>query len=360
MNLVPNKIFSGKWGKCHCQGACIDTKREYVYYSFTTKLVKTDLQGNVIGTVDNIIGHLGCMEFCDLDGKVYASLEYKNDEIGKGILRSLGISAENADDGFYVAIFDVDKIDRIGMDAEGDGVMRAVYLKKVVDDYKGSVEIDGKQIAHVHGCSGIDGLTIGPDFGATDGKQYMYVCYGVYSDLNRTDNDYQVIHKYDMSNFWEIAKPLSQRVMHKNGPSVPEDIYYLYTGNTTYGIQNLEYDPYTGDFFVFVYQGKKEQFPNYRHFVIDGKVAPKTQELLGCNGEVGKVLTLKDIGNKVGEVSGVNFKYGDMGAYSLSDGNFMFVEPIFTEPDNLSVNFVKYKLDTSGEEYKYIRLAEDK
>ncbi len=359
MAIIPNKINSGKWGKCHCQGACMDKNHQYVYYSFTTKLVKTDLQGNVIGSVDNIIGHLGCMDFCDADGKVYASLEYKNDAIGKGILRTLGISEDNADDGFYVAIFDVDKIDRIGMDAEKDGIMRAVYLKKVVEDYKGSVTIGDKKVEHIHGCSGIDGLTIGADFGTNDGKKYLYVCYGVYSDLERTDNDYQVIHKYDMSDFWNISKPLSQREMHKVGPSKPIDVYYLFTGNTSYGIQNLEYDEYTGDFFVFVYQGKKPEYPNYSNFVIDGKIPPREEVLKGCNGEVGKVLTLKNIGNEQNGVSGTNFKYGDMGAYSLGDGNFMFVEPIWTDPENLSVNFVKYKINTDGEEYKYIRLAEE-
>jgi hypothetical protein len=356
MSKIPNKIFSGKWGKCHCQGACLDTNHEYVYYSFTTKLVKTDLEGNVIGSVDNIIGHLGCMEFCDDDQKVYASLEYKNDEIGKGILRSLGISEENADDGFYVAIFDVEKIDRIGMDAEKDGIMRAVYLKKVVEDYKGSVNIGDKTFAHVHGCSGIDGMTIGPDFGPKDGKQFLYVCYGVYSDLERSDNDYQVIHKYDFANFWDIAKPLTQRVMHKVGPAKPDDMYFLYTGNTTYGIQNLEYDPYTGDFFVYVYRGKKAEYPNYDNFVIDGKIAPKLEELKGCNGEVGKVLTLKTIGKTVNGVSGINFAFGSMGAYSLCDGNFMFIEPIHADPNNLDVNFIKYKLITDGDEYRYERL----
>lgn len=357
MNKIPNKIYSGKWGKCHCQGACLDTNHEYVYYSFTTKLVKTDLQGNVIGTVDNIIGHLGCMEFCDDDQKVYASLEYKNDEIGKGILRSLGISEENADDGFYVAIFDVSKIDRIGMDAEKDGIMKAVYLKTVVDDYKGKVVVDGKTVDHVHGCSGIDGMTIGPNFGDKGGKKYLYVCYGVYSDVDRKDNDYQVILQYDKENFWDIAKPLSQREMHKIGPSEPINKLFLYTGNTTYGIQNLEYDSFTGDFFVFVYKGRKEQFPNYQMFVIDGKKAMEEKQLIGYPDKaMGKVISLKDIGNNVNGISGTNFELGNMGAYAIGDGNFMIVDPVWEDREDLSVYFVKYKLDTTSDEYKFIKV----
>jgi len=353
---IPNTIYSGKWGKCHCQGACIDTKREYAYFSFTTKLVKVDMKGNVIGSVDNIVGHLGCMDFCDADGKVYASLEYKNDEIGRGILRALGIESESLEDAFYIAIFDVDKIDRIGMDAEKDGIMRAVYLKKVVDDFKGTSINFGKKYDHVHGCSGIDGLTIGKDFGAKDDKYYLTVCYGIYSDENREDNDYQVLLQYDMSSFWDMAKPLNQRGMHRAGPENPRNVYFFFTGNTTYGIQNLEYDEYTGDYFVFVYRGRKEKYPNYHLFVIDGKVAPREEKLKGYENFTGKVLTHKNIGKEVNGSNGTLFPLGDMGAYSIGDGHFMFVDPVWDDPDNLSVHFDKYKLDAKVGDYTFTKV----
>ena len=48
MNL-PKNIFSGHWGNCHVQGIAVDTLRGYVYYSFTTILVKTDLNGKLLG-----------------------------------------------------------------------------------------------------------------------------------------------------------------------------------------------------------------------------------------------------------------------------------------------------------------------
>ena len=359
MNKIPNKIYSGKWGRCHCQGACLDTFHQYVYYSFTTKLVKTDLDGNVISTVDNIIGHLGCMQFNDADGKVYASLEYKNDEIGKGILRNLGISEENADDGFYVAIFDVSKMDRIGLDAEKDGIMTAVYLKTVVDDYKGKAIAGGKEYEHVHGCSGIDGMTIGPDFGANDGKNYLYVCYGVYNQVDRPDNDYQVILQYDLEGFSDYAKSLSQREMHKQGPKEPRNKYFFYTGNTSYGIQNFEYDAHTGNFFVFVYKGTKPQFPNYHLYVIDGKKAPVLEKLKGYDNYEGKTLSMKDIGNNVNGISGSNFPLGNMGAYSLKNGQFMIVDPIWDEPEDLSVYFVKYDLVIDNGEYKFVAVEKN-
>ena len=88
---LPNKIFSGYHGKCHCQGIALDKKNGYIYYSFTTKLIKSDLNGNIIGSVDGLIGHLGCIDFHEADGKVYGSLEYKNDIIGREILKNLDI-----------------------------------------------------------------------------------------------------------------------------------------------------------------------------------------------------------------------------------------------------------------------------
>ena len=48
---LPRDIFSGCWNTGHCQGIAVDTKREYIYYSFTTALVKTDLHGRLIGSV---------------------------------------------------------------------------------------------------------------------------------------------------------------------------------------------------------------------------------------------------------------------------------------------------------------------
>ena len=243
---MKNEIFSGFFGKRHCQGIAVDKKGGYIYYSFTTKLVKCDLEGNLVGTVENIVGHLGCIDFNERDGRIYASLEYKNDGIGRGILNAIGRAESNARNGFYVAVFDVDKIDREGLDAERDGVMRAVYLKDVVRDYEGFVQIGGASIPHIHGCSGIDGLTFGRDFGATGGKYYLHVCYGIYSDIERTDNDYQVILQYDTDEWDDLEGPLAQDNIHTCGPEKPRRRYFVYTGNTTYGIQNFEYDEYTG------------------------------------------------------------------------------------------------------------------
>ena len=131
---LPKKLHTEGWRAGHVQGIAVDTKQQYVYLSFTTMLVKLDMQGNVVGTVKGILGHLGCLEFNDEDGRLYGSLEYKNDAIGKGILKQEGVSKQ-LETGFYVAIFDVDKIIRENMSAEHDRVMTSVLLKSVVEDF---------------------------------------------------------------------------------------------------------------------------------------------------------------------------------------------------------------------------------
>lgn len=355
-SLRKKEIFSGKWGKCHCQGMAFDSDGKYIYYSFTTCLVKTDTDGNIVGSVENITGHLGCIAFNKADGKVYASLEYKNDAIGKGILKKLGISEENACDAFYIAIFDADKITEIGMNAEKNDVMRAVYLEETVRDYLYSSETEGKRTCHKYGCSGIDGLAIGPDFGDFRGSSLrLSVCYGIYGDTERTDNDYQVILQYDPTGLWDSGKPLNKFDMPKNDVP-PLKKLFVYTGNTTYGIQNLEYDAFTGHYFAHVYNGKKPNFPNHSCYVIDGSVAPTLQALKGHN-EQGLVLSLKNIDGDDSETPGIDLDggIGTMGFYSCGDGQFYFAVPDWSDSENLSVTATLYRLDTESSPWKFIK-----
>lgn len=86
---LPREIRSGEQGPFHVQGIAVDLERGYIYFSFTTKLLKMDFEGNLIGSVDGMTGHLGCLTMNPADGRVYGSLEYKDDAIGKGIRRTL-------------------------------------------------------------------------------------------------------------------------------------------------------------------------------------------------------------------------------------------------------------------------------
>ena len=97
----------------HVQGIALDKDKGCMYFSFTSSFIKTDLQGNILGTIGRIQGHLGAMTLGP-DGRVYASLECKDDAIGQGIAKRLGVeNLSHEQSVFYVAIIDVDRIDRV-------------------------------------------------------------------------------------------------------------------------------------------------------------------------------------------------------------------------------------------------------
>lgn len=301
--ILPDSVFSGYQGKHHVQGIAVDVAHDRVYYSFTTRLVKTDLKGNLLGSVDGLTGHLGCMALNPQNGKLYASIEYKNDVIGVGIA---GEEARNRESKFYIAVFDPEKITRPDMEAN-DSIMTLILLPEVAKDYYAKVNNKGIEREHRYGCSGIDGIAFAPQPGDCDGKRVLYVAYGIYADSTRTDNDYQVLTCYDI----EKRKKL--------------DRYFVYTGNTSWGIQNLCYDPATNSLLAAVYKGIKKDFPNYTLFAIDLDKKARTEQLTGFDKkEKGKVLPLKQSGilDEATGIRGWNFKYGSTGLCSIGDGLF--------------------------------------
>ncbi|MET2718609.1 hypothetical protein ABXV03_23030 [Streptomyces harbinensis] len=307
---LPDELNGGAWPTSHLQGVALDREKRYMYWSFTQMLVKTDLRGKVVGTVEGLTGHLGDLDLNPRDGRVYGSLEYK------------------AEEAFYIAIFDGDRINRVGMNAERDGVMTTVYLPEVVEDFTADMDGDGHfdgdtpdTADHRYGCSGIDGVAFGPAFGkrAGQGKDTLKVAYGIYSNTERTDNDHQVILEYDVTSWRRYERPLSQTAPHHSGPSRVDGKFFAYTGNTRYGVQNLEYDPYTGDWFLAVYEGAKPGFPNYSFFVIDGSARPVTGEIVGQpERERGKLLKVAD---------GFDF-HGQYGFQALGDGTYYVADSV--------------------------------
>lgn len=338
----PKYIPSGSWKEGHVQGIAFDAKNGFVYYSFTTILLKTDLAGNPVGSVKNIIGHLGCITFDSDRGKVYGSLELKHDSIGKGISDRTG-KALAEEDAFYLVCFDAAKIDRMEMDAEKDEIMSAVWLADPVRDYMETDEVSGCE--HRYGCSGIDGTGYGPVFGADkDSEKKIMVAYGIYGDNDRTDNDNQVILQYSPDVFEKYGCPLTQAAPHHSGPDACEKRYFFPTGNTTWGVQNLEYDEYSEAWIVAVYIGWKPQYENFKMFFIDGKTAAEEKEILGRKGERGLVLSFADIGKTDDGVRhGCHFSLGSTGIYSFGDGRFYFSKP---EGNNEEKTF-------SGDVYMY-------
>ena len=319
---LPRKIESGPFKAGHIQGIAVDTEQKYMYYSYTTMLIKTDMQGNIVGSVTGLLGHLGDLDFNDVDGRLYGSLEYKNDAIGQGILR-MENSERKLQTAFYIAIFDVEKITREGMDAEKDGIMTTVYLPTVLEDYLAEVlTAEGKK-EHRLGCSGIDGVTFGPKFGKKGGKQYLTVGYGVYGETDRSDNDYQVLLQYDVSKWAKYEKPLSQEEMHLQGPAKPAGQYFVKTGNTTYGVQNFDYDASSHSWMMAVYKGNKKHYPNYTFFAADGAARPVKQALDGVPYiKKAKVVALKAAGKQQGDIRGWDWGVGSTGMCSLGDGYF--------------------------------------
>ena len=320
------EIASGPFKAGHIQGIAVDQKKGYIYYSYTTMLIKTDLQGRIVGSVTGLLGHLGDLDLNEADGRVYGSLEYKNDAIGRGIL-NMEKSTRTLDNAFYIAIFDVDRIDRVGMSAEKDGIMTTVYLPTVLEDYLAEVATSEGTKAHRLGCSGIDGVAFGPKFGATSDKEYLTVAYGIYSEKDRSDNDYQVLLQYDTEKWAKYERTLSQDDMHQMGPRKPAGQYFVFTGNTTYGVQNLEYDPFTEAWLMAVYKGVKEHYPNYTLFAADAKARPAKQTLQGIPYiKKGLVVPLKAEGLKDATtgIRGWMWGVGSTGMAALGGGYYYF------------------------------------
>ena len=352
---LPLKIDAGLWNNGHIQGIAVDPINEFIYYSFTTLLVKAKFDGTIVGSVKGLVGHLGCIDFNDEDGKVYGSLELKHDSIGQGIMRTTGIKIAD-EDAFYIAVFEVDKINAMDMDAEKDGVMRAVYIPQVAEWYAYVDEKNG--IQHKFACSGIDGTAIGPVFG--EGKEsptMLMVACGIYGDNNRQDNDNNIIMQFDWREFDKIAQPLTQLEPHHIGVN-PDKTYFLFTGNTTWGIQNLEYDAYDNSWIVAVYNGKKPEYPNFPTYIIDGDVKPIENYVQ--YGEKGLNLTLKKTGirHEATGIWGNNFEKGETGIYAFGNG-YYYVSYNFKTPEKLNGSVIKLCKRSGNEEIPFETFLKD-
>ncbi|MEV6394324.1 hypothetical protein AB0M39_05990 [Streptomyces sp. NPDC051907] len=314
---LPASISGGAWKSGHLQGMALDRRKGYMYYSFTNMLVKTDLRGKPVGSVTGFTGHLGDVDFNSADGRVYGSLEYSTTKA------------------YYIAVFDADRITRMNMDAQTAGVVSTVHLKEVVRDYTADMNGDGvfdgdtaNTPDHRYGCSGIDGVAFGPAFGRRVGPQKLTVAYGLYSNTSRKDNDHQVLLQYDVRGWKKYERPLKESAPHRSGPDKADGKYFVRTGNTTYGVQNLEYDGHSGNWLMAVYKGKKKTFPNYSLFVVDGRKAPALGTIGGqAKPERGLLLKLlaKGLHHKPSGTYGWQ-SAGQYGLIALDDGRFYLGE----------------------------------
>ena len=325
---VPSVLDISSGVTSHVQGIAVNLEKGELYFSFTTRFIRTDLKGKVLGTIDRIQGHLGAMTFNPEDGCVYASLECKNDEIGASIAKKLGVPMWEGTY-FYVAVIDVAKVDRLEMDPENDPVLRTVFIKPAVEDNEAGVQLPDGVREHRFGCSGIDGVTIGPRPGG-GGNDCLYVAYGVYGDVARTDNDYQVLLCYPLDQIKKYAQTVSFGTMHTSGPSKPWRKFFVRTGNTNYGVQNLAYDPFTGYLLMAVYRGKKEQVPNYSLYAVDLAAKPFKARLEGVPYRTCRQwqlpLAADGLLHESSGIRGWNFRWGSTGLFPLGGGYYLFSE----------------------------------
>ncbi len=308
---LPDTVYVGvKDG--HVQGIALDKQKGCMYFSFTSSFIKTDLQGRILGSINRIQGHLGAMTLGP-DGRVYASLECKDDEIGKGIAQRLGVdNLSHEQSVFYIAVIDPDLITREGMDPEKDGVMTTVCIREACRDYA----------SHRYGCSGIDGVTFAPAMGKTGGKLYLYVAYGIYGEPDKGGNDNQILLCYDVRD-WKrrYETPVVFGTVPDNGPEKPLHKYFVHTGNTTWGVQNLAWDPHTKRIYMAVYKGKKPSYPNYPLFALDLTQRPQRAVPKGLS-EKQETLQLSSSGlyDEASGIYGYKFKWGSTGLCPLGDG----------------------------------------
>lgn len=346
------RLYGGCWAKPagHLQGAVADDDNNYMYMSFTDRLIKVDMHtGEIVASVTGLLAggiygggaHMGDLAF--YNGKVYGSLEYK--------------AAEK----FYIAVFDVSKMTEMDMDYKTSGVMTTMYMDEVVKDYidelgTGEHENIPASMGHRFGCSGIDGITFGKMPGDDSGKVYMFLAYGVYSNVDRQDNDYQVILCFDPDKF--VSEPFDQNNPHLTGPAICKKLF-VYTGNTTYGVQNLEYDRLSGDYWMVAYKGKKDAFINAPLYIVDGSKAPELRELnikgAAYGPMMGECLSLKAAGDyhEASGVYGIPVMPGKADTGFISLGNDLFYVAVSGKEDDKQYGYLKLmKLDRESYTFK--------
>ena len=260
--VVTDPITIGPFPTTHVQGLAVDEQRGFIYYSMTTMFVKTDLRGKVLGTITGLDAHLGDLTLNAETGEVYGTLEY------------------DAQRAWTVGIFDGPALTTMNADAEDSGLIDTVTLEEVAKDWDFDVDGDGvvdgdfpDSVDHRYGTAGVDGIAFGPSF-ATGEANTLTVAYGIYANKLRNDNDNQVLLQYDISDWAQYRHPLNQRAIPRTGPSAPEGKYFVRTGNTNWGVQNLVYDQTRGIYMMSVYRSQKRDWPHYGMFAVKASSTP--------------------------------------------------------------------------------------
>jgi len=191
----------------------------FMYWSYTDSLVKTTLTGTVKCQVEIRTGHLGDCDW--YDGKIYSSL------LGKPL------PGHRWDDwtAFEVYVFNDDNL-----------ALERVIPLKICYDYWAAAGSD----SDTRGFSGVDGVTVAPD--PISGEPKLFVACALRDDDRFTD---QIILQYTLDGEYETE-------------------YRIPTGNTVFGIQNLDYDWENRVFWFTTYEPYRNTQPRERLYCVSG------------------------------------------------------------------------------------------
>lgn len=184
----------------------------FMYWSFTDSLVKTTLSGTVKCQVEIHGGHLGDCDY--YDGKIYASL------LGDALP---GHAWEDWT-AFKIYVFDASDLKTLN-----------IIDLDICYTYKKAV---------TNGFQGIDGVTVAPD--PISGEPKLFVACAL-----ETGESYrnQIILQFSLEGAYETE-------------------YHIPTGNTVYGIQNLDYDAENNEFWFTTYGPTEDYQPKELLFCV--------------------------------------------------------------------------------------------
>lgn len=174
----------------------------FMYWSFTDSLVKTTMNGTMKCQVQIHGGHLGDIDYHN--GKIYGSY----------LKNSLPGHAWEDWTGFKIYVFDAD-------DLHTENI-----INLDICDYYKSITCTPED---TRGFQGIDGVAIAPD--PKSGEDRLFVACALYTGEKYNN---QIILQFTLDGVYETE-------------------YHIPTGNTVYGIQNLDYNAENKEFWFTTY-----------------------------------------------------------------------------------------------------------
>jgi hypothetical protein len=201
----------------HMQG--FSSGNGHMFWSFTNSLIKTTLDSVVRCQVQLRGGHLGDIDYHN--GKIYGSF----------MLDALPGHAWADWSGYKLMVFDeydLRTLDVINLD---------------ICDYYKSITCTPED---TRGFQGIDGVTIAPD--PVTGEDKIFIACALFTGEKYSN---QIILQFDMTGKYETE-------------------YHIPTGNTVYGIQNLDYDADNKEFWFTTYGSSQPYQAKYVLYCVSG------------------------------------------------------------------------------------------